>query len=341
MKPRENQSKACCGGWLAVSAASVFSLLLILFILSQKLNRPPSVSADWTDSQGPSKPRIRAAHTLPTPTLNSRASRVDGPASPIFEEACAEDVLLAPNCSWGPLVLTGIKQRAGLADVWMTLKPALEASRDRVARKLIPLFADMEAPIGHKVAMSFMVEELWGEVPSTLQGALYAYSYGDQRAIVGAEFQELGELLYLLRNEENRVSDEILATIPAARVQELRADGTLSECSIHLRCNPLSSPLPPNLTLTLEPPPQGHLGALLLPANKSNGFSTTVFANIEPGGPAEIAGIENGDTLLYVDDIPGIDAAGYVESKGPGTVLTFELQRGAVPVIISATLIGR
>ncbi len=302
--------------WIAVSGVLLVSLVVLDWQLHFNQHGAITVGSRRTESQLPGRaPPIRL-RSQPNPTKDMLFAE-DMAA---FEGACSENVLLAPSCAWGTVDISSPQKRAGLSDSWPVLQPILEASRDRIASKLIPLFIDAKGDDpGQGIAMSFMIEELWGDVPVESRDLLYAYSYGDKSVNLDSSLADLGLLLLALRNEENRVSKQIEASLTVSRVEELRASGALSQCVIHLRCN--------------DPWAQGDLGASLLLDSGS-----VTFVNVAPKGAARLAGIEEGDTLLYVDEIPAIDAVEYVRSRSPGTTLMVALERHAQLLSVSVTL---
>jgi serine protease Do len=66
--------------------------------------------------------------------------------------------------------------------------------------------------------------------------------------------------------------------------------------------------------------------------------------SVEAGQPAEKAGIQHGDAIVKVDDVPVHDTRdliSYVSSKGPGTKVRITLLRNGKPLTVTATLAER
>lgn len=87
---------------------------------------------------------------------------------------------------------------------------------------------------------------------------------------------------------------------------------------------------------------QGYLGVGL--TDRTDGGQGAVIANVEPGSPADEAGIEEGDVILSIDGQPITGRAGMiavVRDAQPGETITITLEREGEEVTTDATLAER
>ena len=87
---------------------------------------------------------------------------------------------------------------------------------------------------------------------------------------------------------------------------------------------------------------QGYLGVGL--TDRTDGGQGAVIANVEPGSPADTAGIREGDVILSIDDQPITGRAGMiavVRDAQPGETISITLERDGEEVTTEATLAER
>ena len=87
---------------------------------------------------------------------------------------------------------------------------------------------------------------------------------------------------------------------------------------------------------------QGFLGVGL--TDRTDGGQGAVIANVEDGSPASKAGIEEGDVVLAINDVPITGRTGMiavVRDSQPGDTITIKVERGGKTVTLSATLVER
>ncbi len=87
---------------------------------------------------------------------------------------------------------------------------------------------------------------------------------------------------------------------------------------------------------------QGFLGVGL--TDRTDGGQGAVIANVEDGSPASKAGIEEGDVVLAINDVPITGRTGMiavVRDAQPGDTITIKVERGGKTVTLSATLVER
>jgi putative serine protease PepD len=77
---------------------------------------------------------------------------------------------------------------------------------------------------------------------------------------------------------------------------------------------------------------------------RTDGGVGSIIATVQPGSPAEVAGINVGDIVLAVDGEPVNGQAGLVAAirdRSPGDTISIELVRDEQRVTLSATLVAR
>lgn len=87
---------------------------------------------------------------------------------------------------------------------------------------------------------------------------------------------------------------------------------------------------------------EGFLGVSLEP--RTDGGVGSIIATVQPGSPAETAGIKVGDIVLAVDDEPVNGQAGLVAAirdRNPGDSISIDLVRDGNRISLSATLVSR
>jgi putative serine protease PepD len=87
---------------------------------------------------------------------------------------------------------------------------------------------------------------------------------------------------------------------------------------------------------------QGFLGVGL--TDRTDGGQGAVIANVEDGSPASKAGIEEGDVVLAINDVPITGRTGMiavVRDAQPGDTITIKVERGSRTLTLSATLVER
>lgn len=87
---------------------------------------------------------------------------------------------------------------------------------------------------------------------------------------------------------------------------------------------------------------QGFLGVGL--TDRTDGGQGAVIANVEDGSPASKAGIEEGDVVLAINDVPITGRTGMiavVRDAQPGDTISIKVERGGKTVTLSATLVER
>jgi len=87
---------------------------------------------------------------------------------------------------------------------------------------------------------------------------------------------------------------------------------------------------------------QGFLGVGL--TDRTDGGQGAVIANVEDGSPASKAGIEEGDVVLAINNVPITGRTGMiavVRDAQPGDTITIKVERGGKTVTLSATLVER
>jgi putative serine protease PepD len=87
---------------------------------------------------------------------------------------------------------------------------------------------------------------------------------------------------------------------------------------------------------------QGYLGVGL--TDRTDGGQGAVIANVEPGSPADQAGIEEGDVILSIDDQAITGRAGMiavVRDAQPGETIDITLERDGETITTEATLAER
>lgn len=87
---------------------------------------------------------------------------------------------------------------------------------------------------------------------------------------------------------------------------------------------------------------EGFLGVSLEP--RTDGGVGSIIATVQPGSPAEQAGINEGDIVLAVDGEPVNGQAGLVAAirdRSPGDTISVELVRDGERVTVTATLVAR
>jgi putative serine protease PepD len=87
---------------------------------------------------------------------------------------------------------------------------------------------------------------------------------------------------------------------------------------------------------------EGFLGVSL--EARTDGGVGSIIATVQPGSPAEVAGINVGDIVLAVDGEPVNGQAGLVAAirdRSPGDTISIELVRDEQRVTLSATLVAR
>ena len=87
---------------------------------------------------------------------------------------------------------------------------------------------------------------------------------------------------------------------------------------------------------------QGFLGVGL--TDRTDGGQGAVIANVEEGSPASKAGIEEGDVVLAINDVPITGRTGMiavVRDAQPGDTIKIKVERDGKTVTVSATLIER
>ena len=87
---------------------------------------------------------------------------------------------------------------------------------------------------------------------------------------------------------------------------------------------------------------EGFLGVSLEP--RTDGGVGSIIATVQPGSPAEEAGINEGDIVLAVDGEPVNGQAGLVAAirdRSPGDTISVELVRDGERVTVTATLVAR
>jgi putative serine protease PepD len=87
---------------------------------------------------------------------------------------------------------------------------------------------------------------------------------------------------------------------------------------------------------------QGFLGVGL--TDRADGGQGAVIANVEDGSPASKAGIEEGDVVLAINDVPITGRTGMiaiVRDARPGDTITIKVERGGKTFTLSATLVER
>ena len=87
---------------------------------------------------------------------------------------------------------------------------------------------------------------------------------------------------------------------------------------------------------------EGFLGVSL--NERTDGGVGSIIATVQPGSPAEKAGIRIGDIVLAVDGEPVNGQAGLVAAirdRNPGDTISIELVRDKARVTVSATLVAR
>lgn len=87
---------------------------------------------------------------------------------------------------------------------------------------------------------------------------------------------------------------------------------------------------------------EGFLGVSLEP--RTDGGVGSIIATVQPGSPAEDAGINEGDIVLAVDGEPVNGQAGLVAAirdRNPGDTISIDLVRDGERVTVTATLVAR
>ena len=87
---------------------------------------------------------------------------------------------------------------------------------------------------------------------------------------------------------------------------------------------------------------EGFLGVSL--EARSDGGVGSIIATVQPGSPAETAGIEVGDIVIAVDGEPVNGQAGLVAAirdRNPGDTITIDLVRDGERLSVTATLVAR
>ena len=87
---------------------------------------------------------------------------------------------------------------------------------------------------------------------------------------------------------------------------------------------------------------QGFLGVGL--TDRTDGGQGAVIANVEDGSPASKAGIEEGDVVLAINDVPITGRTGMiavVRDAQPGDTIKIKVERGGKTVTLTATLVER
>ena len=87
---------------------------------------------------------------------------------------------------------------------------------------------------------------------------------------------------------------------------------------------------------------QGFLGVGL--TDRIDGGQGAIIANVEDGSPASKAGIEEGDVVLAINNVPITGRTGMiavVRDAQPGDTITIKVERGGKTVTLSATLVER
>lgn len=87
---------------------------------------------------------------------------------------------------------------------------------------------------------------------------------------------------------------------------------------------------------------QGYLGVGL--TDRTDGGQGAVIANVEEGSPAALAGIEEGDVVLAIDDSPIAGRTGMiavVRDAQPGEDIEITLERDGRRLTVTATLVAR
>ena len=87
---------------------------------------------------------------------------------------------------------------------------------------------------------------------------------------------------------------------------------------------------------------EGFLGVSLEP--RTDGGVGSIIATVQPGSPAEEAGINEGDIVLAVDGEPVNGQAGLVAAirdRSPGDTISVDLVRNGERVTVTATLVAR
>ncbi|MFM2180967.1 MAG: hypothetical protein RIR54_261 [Actinomycetota bacterium] len=87
---------------------------------------------------------------------------------------------------------------------------------------------------------------------------------------------------------------------------------------------------------------EGFLGVSLEP--RTDGGVGSIIATVQPGSPAEEAGINEGDIVLAVDGEPVNGQAGLVAAirdRSPGDTISVDLVRDGERVTVTATLVAR
>lgn len=87
---------------------------------------------------------------------------------------------------------------------------------------------------------------------------------------------------------------------------------------------------------------QGFLGVGL--TDRTDGGQGAVIANVEAGSPASKAGIEEGDVVLAINDVPITGRTGMiavVRDAQPGDKITIKVERDGKTVTLTATLVER
>lgn len=87
---------------------------------------------------------------------------------------------------------------------------------------------------------------------------------------------------------------------------------------------------------------QGFLGVGL--TDRTDGGQGAVIANVEEGSPASKAGIEEGDVVLAINDVPITGRTGMiavVRDAQPGDTIKIKVERNGKIVTVSATLVER
>ncbi|MEY3483082.1 MAG: hypothetical protein RLZ40_1125 [Actinomycetota bacterium] len=77
---------------------------------------------------------------------------------------------------------------------------------------------------------------------------------------------------------------------------------------------------------------------------RTDGGVGSIIATVQPGSPAEEAGINEGDIVLAVDGEPVNGQAGLVAAirdRSPGDTISVDLVRDGERVTVTATLVAR
>ena len=87
---------------------------------------------------------------------------------------------------------------------------------------------------------------------------------------------------------------------------------------------------------------QGYLGVGL--TDRTDGGQGAVIANVEPGSPADTAGVKEGDVVVAINNETIAGRTGMIASvrdAEPGETISITLERAGKTVTVKATLVER